>query len=81
MESPVQPVKGIPVNANMFTEVGYSNGTRCLFIKMQNGTMMEFDDVPRFRFDGLMAAPRKDAYFRSFIENHFIAKQVSAPGV
>jgi hypothetical protein len=38
-----------------------------------------FNNVPGFRFDGLMAAPRKDAYYDTFIKNFFVSKPTELP--
>ena len=62
------------VDADLFESVGYSDGTRMLTIKFRNAPAMCFHKVPRFRYDGLMGAPRKDAYYKSFIQNKFMTK-------
>jgi hypothetical protein len=35
--------------------------------------------VPGFRYDALLAAPRKDAYYRTFIKDRFLTKPVESP--
>lgn len=72
-------IKMTPVNANMFESVGYVDSTRQLFIKFKNSSTVCFNDMPRFRYTGLMAAPRKDAYFNTYIKDRFLTKQVSSP--
>lgn len=69
----------LPVEADSFEAVGYLAGTRQLVIKFQRPPTLCFENVPRFRFDGLMDAPRKDAYFDTFIKNHFLHKEVTLP--
>jgi hypothetical protein len=72
-------VKMVRVEASAFEAVGYVPVSRQLYIKFKTMPAMCFDNVPGFRFDGLMAAPRKDAYFKSFIENKFMTKTVNLP--
>jgi len=62
------------VDADLFESVGYVEATRMLHIKFRNSPAQCFQKVPRFRYDGLLAAPRKDAYFKSFIQNKFMTK-------
>lgn len=85
MTKPVQPGPGQPsvrmtaVDAKMFESVGYAMSSRKLFIKFRGAPTMCFEDVPGFRYQGLLSAPRKDAYFRSFIKDQFLAKEVPPP--
>jgi hypothetical protein len=73
---PNQPVavKMIPVDADTFESVGYVLAGRLLYIKFRNNPALVFNNVPGFRYDGLMAAPRKDAYYNTFIKNFFLSK-------
>ncbi|SPE54671.1 hypothetical protein SBV1_1910016 [Verrucomicrobia bacterium] len=73
------PVKLAAVDAEMFESVGYVDGSRSLFIKFRNAPALCFEKVPRFRYQGLLAAPRKDAYYKTFIKDQFIAKAVEFP--
>jgi hypothetical protein len=73
----IQPnVKMTPVNAKLFESVGYVDAKRQLYVKFRNSPTLCFDDMPRFRYTGLMAAPRKDAYFQTYIKNQFLCKEV-----
>ena len=54
--------------------IGYSDATRTLYIKFRDGTTLRFEKVPRFRYQGLLAAPRKDAYHKTFIKDQFLTK-------
>jgi hypothetical protein len=72
-------VKMIPVDADKFESVGYVLKGRLLYIKFRNSPALVFNNVPGFRFDGLMAAPRKDAYYDTFIKNFFISKPAELP--
>ena len=71
------PMKMVPVDAKGFESVGYSTATRQLHIKMKGAGTVCYEKVPGFRHQGLMAAPRKDAYYNSFIKNSFLAKEVT----
>ena len=75
------PVKMVPVDANMFESVGYVDSTRSLYVKFRNAPTLVFADMPRFRYTGLMSAPRKDAYFRTFIKDRFLTKEAPPPGL
>jgi hypothetical protein len=67
-----QPIKMALVDADGLESVGYSDATRTLYIKFRDGTTLRFEKVPRFRYQGLMAAPRKDAYHKTFIKDQFL---------
>lgn len=69
----------VPVDAKNFESVGYVIATRQLFIKLRAGSTLCYEKVPGFRHSGLMAAPRKDAYYDSFIKHSFLGKTVEAP--
>ena len=75
--SPV--VKMVPVEADLFGAVGYVIGARQLYIKFHKSPALCFSNVPGFRYEGLLAAPRKDAYYKAFIQNFFISKVVELP--
>jgi hypothetical protein len=72
-------VKMVPVDAKQFESVGYTISSRRLYIKFRNAPAVYFEGVPGFRHTGLMSAPRKDAYFTTYIKNSFLAKEVPAP--
>lgn len=74
MEIAAQSVKLAPVDADLFESVGYEDLTHTLYLKLRDGTTLRFQKVPRFRFTGLMGAPRKDAYFKTFIKDQFLFK-------
>jgi hypothetical protein len=74
METQPSSIKMVSVDGDQLESVGYSDGTRTLYIKFRNSPALHFEKVPRFRYQGLMAAPRKDAYFRTFIQHQFLAK-------
>ena len=67
-------VKMLPVDADTFESIGYVTPTRQLYIKFRHSPPLVFNNVPGFRYDGLMNAPRKDAYFNTFIKNFFLSK-------
>jgi hypothetical protein len=74
-----QPVKLVPVDADLFEAIGYVSKVRRLYVKFRNSPALCFDNVPGFRYEGLLAAPRKDAYYRTFIKDHFLTKPVELP--
>jgi len=67
-------VKMMPVESDLFESIGYQIGTRQLYIKFRNSPTVCFSNVPGFRYEGLLAAPRKDAYFKTFIKDVYISK-------
>jgi len=70
----------VPVDADLFEAVGYVPKVRRLYVKFLNSPALCFHDVPGFRYEGLLAAPRKDAYYRTFIKDRFLTKPLeSAP--
>lgn len=76
METQVHIPKLVALEADLLESVGYEDTTRCLFIKFRNAPTVRLLDVPRFRFQGLLAAPRKDAYYKAFIQDKFLVKPV-----
>jgi hypothetical protein len=76
MDIQAQPAKMVPVEADLFEAVGFVDNTHCLYIKFRNAPTLCYQKVPQFRFQGLLGAPRKDAYYKSFIKDQFLAKPV-----
>ena len=74
-----QAIKMVPVDADSFEAVGYTSATRRLYIKFRNTPPLLFKNVPGFRFEGLLAAPRKDAYFKTFIRDIYISQTAELP--
>ena len=72
-------VKMVPVDAEKFESVGYVFKGKLLYIKFRDSSVLVFNNVPGFRYDGLMAAPRKDAYYNTFIKNFFVSKAAELP--
>lgn len=79
METPAHPVRMMAVDAEMFESVGFVDTTHTLYIKFRNSPAIRMEKVPRFRFQGLLAAPRKDAYYKTFIKDQFLSKAVELP--
>ncbi len=69
----------VSVDADLFESVGFGETTHCLYIKFRNAPTLFYEKVPRFRYQGLLAAPRKDAYYKAFIQNQFLSKPVEKP--
>jgi hypothetical protein len=76
MEMPNQHVKLVPTDSEGFEAVGYDASARCMIMKLRDGTTIRLENVPRFRYSGLLSSPRKDAYYRAFIKGHFLTKNV-----
>ena len=71
-------IKMTGVDEQQIESIGYSG--RTLYIKLKgSGETITFDGVPRFRYEGLMNAPRKDAYYLTYIKNSFLAKHAAPP--
>ncbi len=66
----------VPVDADLFESVGFVDATHIMYIKFRNSPAMCYEKVPRFRYQGLLSAPRKDAYYKTFIQNQFLTKPV-----
>ncbi len=82
MTAPVPDVKMVSVDAKSTTlieSVGYVEASRQLIVKFYHTPTLCFDKVPFFRFQGLLNAPRKDAYYKTFIEGQFLAKEIILP--
>lgn len=69
----------VPVEADLFEAIGYVVGVRQLYIKFRKPPALVFNNVPGFRYEGLLNAPRKDAYYNTFIKNFFISKPAELP--
>ena len=65
----------VPVEADLF-EVGwlYVRQPPALHQISQLRRRCVSDNVPGFRYEGLLTAPRKDAYYNTFIKNFFLSK-------
>ena len=79
MATPLPNVKMIPVDADLLESIGYAEPSRQFFVKFRNGPTLCFNNVPSFRYRGLLDAPRKDAYFKTFIKDRFLTKEVTLP--
>jgi hypothetical protein len=69
----------VPVEADSFTSVGYAFSSRQLYITFRDGATLAYQNVPGFRYEGLLAAPRKEAYFKTFVQNAFLSKAAPPP--
>jgi hypothetical protein len=68
-------VKMVTVDARDIESVGYVVSKRKLYVKFRNSAALCFEGVPGFRYQGLLAAPRKDAYYSTYIKDRFLAKE------
>ena len=71
-----QQLKYVPVDAESFESVSYDEINHTLYLKFRDSPTLKFEKVPRFRWQGLMSAPRKDMYYKTFIKNQFLTKPV-----
>jgi len=76
-----QSVRMIAVDADSFESIGCLPKTRQLYVKFRNSPALCFDNVPGFRYESLLTAPRKDAHYRTFIKDRFLTKTVEMPMV
>jgi KTSC domain-containing protein len=78
MEGFMEPITHAPkfmaVDANLFESVAYDDINHTLYIKFRDAPPLRLEKVPRFRYQGLMQAPRKDAYYKTFIKDQFLTK-------
>jgi hypothetical protein len=79
MAIPVETVKMVTVDEDSFVAFGYASSKRQLHVTLRNNTTLVFQNVPGFRYEGLLAAPRKEAYYKTFIQNAFLAKPAPPP--
>jgi hypothetical protein len=75
----VPDVRMVSVDAKLFESIGCVEASRQLVIKFHHTPTLCFDNVPHFRFQGLLNAPRKDACYKTFIKDHFLAKEITLP--
>lgn len=75
----IQPVKMTTVDAEAIESIGYVAGARQMYIKFRGGRTLCINNVPNFRYQGMLAAPRKDAYYTTYVKNHFLMKEVQSP--
>jgi KTSC domain-containing protein len=76
MDYSTHPVKLTTVDAEHLESVGYEDLTHTLYLKFHGGPTLRFQKVPRFRYQGLLGAPRKDAYYKTFIKDQFLSNPV-----
>jgi hypothetical protein len=69
-------LKWTRVGGNLVESVCYVQASRKLYVKFQNSTAACFQGVPGFRYQGLLSAPRKDAYFTAHVKNAFLSEPV-----
>jgi hypothetical protein len=74
-----QSVKMMPVDADLLESIGYLPKTRQLYVKFRNSPPLCFDNVPGFRYESLLIAPRMDAYYGPFIKDRLLTKAVEMP--
>ena len=74
-----QPVKMMSVDAEAIESIGYVDGSRTMYIRFRSGRTLCINNVPRFRYQGMLAAPRKDAYYTTYVKDRFLMQEVQSP--
>ena len=74
-----QPVKMMSVDAEAIESIGYVDGSRTMYIRFRSGRTLCINNVPRFRYQGMLAAPRKDAYYTTYVKDRFLMQEVPSP--
>ena len=74
-----QPVKMMSVDAEAIESIGYVDGSRTMYIRFRSGRTLCINNVPRFRYQGMLAAPRKDAYYTTYVKDRFLMQEVQPP--
>ena len=74
-----QPVKMMSVDAEAIESIGYVDGSRTMYIRFRSGRTFCINNVPRFRYQGMLAAPRKDAYYTTYVKDRFLMQEVQPP--
>jgi len=74
-----QAVKMMSVDAEAIESIGYVDGSRTMYIRFRSGRTLCINNVPRFRYQGMLAAPRQDAYYTTYVKDRFLMKEVQSP--
>ena len=74
-----QPVKMTLVDGEAIESIGYVDGSRTMYVKFRSGRTLCINNVPRFRYQGMLTAPRKDAYYTTYVKDRFLMKEVQPP--
>ena len=72
-------IKMVPVDGQLIEAIGYVEASRHLYIKFRGTGAECYHGVPRFRYQGLLAAPLPDKYFKNYIKGTFLAKDAELP--
>jgi len=52
-----------------------------MYVIFRGGHTLCLNNVPRFGYEGMLAAPRKDAYYTTYVKDRFLMKEVQSPPV
>ena len=74
-----QAVKMMSVDAEAIESIGYVDGSRTMYIRFRSGRTLCINNVPRFRYQGMLGAPRKDAYYTTYVKDRFLMQEVQSP--
>jgi hypothetical protein len=65
-----------PVSSSNLASVGFDTLSGTLEVEFHSGTVYRYFQVPRYMFDGLMAASSKGSYFAENIRDGFQFQRV-----
>jgi hypothetical protein len=63
-------------DSTVIESYGYAETTRRFYVKLREGKILCYENVPRFRITGLQATPKKDDYYKAQIKPVFLAKEI-----
>jgi len=64
------------VESEMMSSVGYEESTAILEVEFRNGSVYQYLDVPRERYNGLLAAVSKGRFFNTCVRGAFLFTRV-----
>lgn len=66
----------LPVASDMMPSVGYDSASAVLASEFRNGSIDQYLDVPRDRYDTLLAATSKGRFFNTLVRGAFGFRRV-----
>ena len=70
------PDEMIPVISSNIESIGYDEGVGSLYVKFKQGKVYEYEKVPSYIYDELMAAESVGKYFNQVIKNNYVTRIV-----
>ena len=62
-------MKRLPIESSMLKSVGYDEGVNTLEVEFTNGALYAYSDIPKEKYEKLLKAKSKGAYFSKHIRN------------